>query len=152
MPVSLCAHTHTPLVCLSAPVTVFVRLWSCWNGTRTFCHRAEFTETGLVLACRAVFRLCIYALDNHSNLYHRLVIHVCLLCSELIRFHQEAPFFSLAPPKRFPQKCSRHPQSEFHRPPLIVADQACSGFHSEDATLKLTTSIIIHPYFSDEFV
>lgn len=62
---------------------------------------------------------------------------------------------SFSPPpqkKRFPQKCSRHPRSEFHQPPLIVADQACSGFHSTDATLKLTTSIITHPYFSDEFV
>ena len=150
MPVYLCAHT--PLVCLSAPVTVFVSLRSSWNGTRTFCHRAEFTETGLVPACCAVFRLCIYASDDHSNLYHRLVIHVCLLCSAPIRSHQEAPFSSLAPPKPFPQKCSRHPRSGFHQPPLIVADQACSGFHSEDATLKLTASIIIHPYFSDEFV
>lgn len=147
MPVCLCAHT--PLVCLSALVTVFVRLWSCWNGTWTSCHQAEFTETGLGLACRAVFRLCIYALDNHSNLYHRLVIHVCLLCSALIRFHQEAPFLSFT---RFLQKCSRHCCSEFHQPPLVRADQACSGFHRKDVTLKLTTSIIIHPYFSNEFV
>lgn len=127
-----CMHTqtHTPLVCLSAPVTVFVCLRSCWNGTWTFCRWAEFTETGLVLACRAVFRLCIYASDNHSNLYHRLVIHVCLLCSVLIRFHQEvAPLpFYLVPLKLFPQKCSRHTRSEFHQPPVIGADQAPSGF------------------------
>ena len=60
-----------------------------------FATELNSQKTGLVLACRAVFRLCIYALDNHSNLYHRLVIHVCLLCSALIRSHQEAPFPSL---------------------------------------------------------
>ena len=111
MPVCLCAHT--PPVCLSAPVTVFVCLWSCWNGTWTFCHRAEFTETGLVLACKAVFRLCIYVLDNHSNLYHRLVIHVCLLCSALIRFHQDAPFSVLSPPPPTTKKIC-FPQRNVH--------------------------------------
>lgn len=30
--------------------------------------------------------------------------------------------------------------------------RACSGFHHKDVTLKLTTTIIIRPYFSDEFV
>lgn len=111
MPV--CLHTHTPLVCLSAPGPVFVCLWSCWNGTWTFCHRAEFTETGLVLACRAVFRLCIYALDDHSNLYHRLVIHVCLLCSALIRFHQEAPFSLLLPRNAFRRNVHAIPSRSF---------------------------------------
>lgn len=145
-------QTHTRLLCLSAPVTVFVELWSCWNGTWTFCHRAVFTETGLVLACCAVFRLCIYVLDDHSNPYHRRMIHVCLLCSGSDLNPSRILFSSFSPPKPFPQKCSRHRRSGFHQPPLIVADQACSGFHSEDATLKLTTSIIIHSYFSNEFV
>lgn len=32
------------------------------------------------------------------------------------------------------------------------AERACSGFHHKDVTLKLTTTIIIRPYFSYEFV
>lgn len=88
-------------VCLPAPVTLFVRLWSRWNGTWTFCHQAEFTETGLVLACGAVFRLCIYALDNRSNLYHRLAIHVCLPFSVLIQISSRRSFMSLEGSQRF---------------------------------------------------
>lgn len=141
----LCTTTHLLCVCL----LLLPCLCACGCAGMGHGHSAEFTETGLVSACRAVFRLCIYALDNHSNLYHRLVIHVCLLCSALIRFHQEAPLSLSLPPNR---NVSRYPRSEFHQPPLIVADQAFSGFHSKDATLKLTTSIITRPYFSDEFV
>lgn len=118
-----------------------------------FATELNSQKTGLVPACRAVFRLCIYALDNHSNLYHRLVIHVCLLYSALIRFHQEAPLVFYRSPNTFPAEMLHAiPRSGFHQQPLVVADQAFSGFHSEDATLKLTTSIITHPYFSDEFV
>lgn len=50
----LCVCAHTRLnVCLSTPVTVLVRLWSRWNGTWTFCHWAEFTETGSALALQS---------------------------------------------------------------------------------------------------
>lgn len=77
---------------------------------------------------------------------------VCFASVSIEILSREAPFGLLAPPKRFPQKCSHCPQSELHQPPLVVADRACSGFHSKDATSKLTSSIIPHPYFSDEFV
>lgn len=121
-------HKRTRLLCVC--LLLLLCLCACGRAGMEHCRWAEFTETGLVLACRAVFRLCIYASDNHSNLYHRLVIHVCLLCSVLIRFHQEvAPLpFYLVPLKLFPQKCSRHTRSEFHQPPVIGADQARSGF------------------------
>lgn len=124
MPVCLC--TPTPPVCLSAPVTVFVCLWSCWNGTPTFCHRADFTETGLVLASREVFRLCIYASDDRSNLYHRLVIHVCLLCSVLIQMSsREAPSCPRLPPGiAFLQKSVHAGPSFISRPSSQLTEHA----------------------------
>lgn len=53
------------------------------------------------------------------------------------KFHQDAPL-CLSKAVR-DSSAGPHPSWE-------------SGFHSKDATLKLTSSIIIHPYFSDEFV
>lgn len=74
------ALAHSSCVCLPM-LLCFLYLWSHWNGTWTFCHRAEFRETVLGSACSAVFRICIYAWDNHSKRYHRLVINVYLLRS-----------------------------------------------------------------------
>lgn len=122
--VSACtrAHTHASLC-----VCRLLLLCLCACGRAGMEHRHFATELNSQKRarpwpCRVVFRLCIYASDDHSNLYHRLVIHVCLLNSELIR----SP---LCPSlKRSLQKSSRHSRSEFHQPPFIEADQACGCF------------------------
>lgn len=150
----LCVCAHTPLVCVCLPPLLC--LCACGHAGMEHGHFAtELNSQKRAWSWPAEQYLdCVFMrLDDHSKPYHRFVIHVCLLCSAMIRLHPQQKLLPPpTPPKRSPQKCSRHPRSEFHQPPLIVADQACSGFHSKDATLKLTASIIIHPYFSDEFV
>ena len=99
----VCAHTRLLCVCL----LLLLCLCACGRAGMEHGHFAtelNSQKRAWFLACRAVFRLCIYASDNHSNLYHRLVIHVCLLCSALVRLHQEAPLFLsfLLPPKTLP--------------------------------------------------
>lgn len=89
--VPVCVPTHASCECLSAPVTVFVRLRWRWNGTPTFCHRTDFTEPGLSPsqpasqpAGRSATRPPEEYLDSvfmprttTAISRHRLVIHVC---------------------------------------------------------------------------
>lgn len=61
-------------------------------------------------------------------------------------------FFTLRNKKVHVKKSHTTPWSELRQPTLRVAERACSSCHHKDVTLKLTTKIIIRPYFSDEFV
>lgn len=92
--VALClfmfVHTHASCVVVCSRNCVFVLVvgleWNMDILPPSWIHR-----NGLGPGLQST----IYT--NHSNLYHRLVIHVCLLCSALIQFHQEAPFLSPPP-------------------------------------------------------
>lgn len=93
-----------------------------------------------------LFRLCIYALDDHSHLYQR-ALETCLfaLLSVDPTPSRTLSFFYLFSAQMFTPLAARSFIS------LLSELTKHTVFLQQRCNIKLTASIIIHPYFSDEF-
>lgn len=146
----MCLHLYTS--CVFADFTVF-----CTCGHPEMEHGRSATDLSSeerVWARPAVQYLESVFIRGTTTANSITASWVMFICFPLYWSNFQSRSSFVLQNKELSVKTNIHttPWWELHQPTLVVAERACSGFHHKDVTLKRTTTIIIRPYFPDEFV